>query len=250
MNFKTARLLAFAAIALGASALPGRADAILNFNTTGSSCTSATNLTCGVVGLNGSPGTVTSLSVLNFTGFSETINGNTYNWTITGGSLTWNNSTTAPSYTFGGTITCASSAFCGSTSVTNANLFTFGGSSSNAPTDGSSLSSYNYTITNATSLTASTAFLTALQLTIPTGIASESVTGTTYNKSNDGTANNYAIGGSGTMALTLSGSNLVAASAPEPVSFLLFGTGLLAVAIYSRRAAARFSAAQKSASLN
>lgn len=229
------KVLAFAAIVLCVSAVPGRADAILNFNTNSSTCV-ATSTACGVIGLSASPGTVTSLQILDFTGFSETINGNTYNWTITGGSLTWNGSTTAPSYTFGGTITCASTSFCGSTSVTNSNLFTFSGSSTDAPTDGSSLSTYTFGVANATSLSASTVFLNALHLTVPTGIGSENVSGTTVSKANDGTTNNYAVGASDTMALTLVGSNLIV---PEPMSFLLFGSGLLGIGFYSRRRARR-----------
>lgn len=224
-------LAAFAMGAVSSFAVPLRADAILNFSTINSTCV-ASSTSCGVIGLSGSPGTVTSLSIADFTGFTELVGGVLSSWAVTNATLTWNGSTTAPSYVFGGTISCSTASFCGTTSVTDSDLFSF---TAAAPTASATLTSYSFGVSTATSLTASTVFLNALRLTVPTGLPVASVTGTTVNNTNDGTAGDYAVGASATMALTLTGSvDPPPPHTPEPGTWLLLVTGLFGLTCLSR----------------
>ena len=218
-----------AAIALCALAIPGQASTVLSFSSTGTTCTTSAS-TCGTATGNGS-GSLTALSILDFTGFTEQVNSGTIeNWSLSSTTLSFNN--TNDTFTLTGTMSC-SSGLCAGKNYTG-QFLTFGVSS--APTySGSQSLGYSISIGSATSLTETATFLNDLGLTTPTG--TPTITGSAASGNNSP----YTA-----MELTPSSGLTVTTSqdyaTPEPVSFLLFGTGLAAVALIARRRSARAAA--------
>ena len=205
-------------VALGAFAVPGQANTVLNFFNTGTGCSPAGG-TCGTAV--GAAGTISSLSILDFTGFTEQVGAAPVEtWALSGANLAFGGGTT---YTFSGTASCSSGA-CAGQNTGNITLFTFQAPAMTYTGTGP----FALSLGAATSLTESATFLSDLGLTVPSGTPSISLTAATTAAS---TASAMKLSASQTFSITTTQSF----ATPEPVSFALFGTGLFAVALIARR---------------
>ena len=224
-NFLTSTGLG-AIIALCAFAIPGQATTLLSFQAGG--CTVADG-GCGTAAApNGTNGTaLTALDILGFNSFTEKINGVTVQtWSLSNTSLLYS-SASGGTYTLTGDMSCVSGT-CGTenTGVTPISLLTLSGVTPTM-TGGTQAGGFGIALGAATSLTETATFLKDLDLSTPTGTPTASG-GAASGDSSPVTA----------MDLTTSSTLSISTSqvyTPEPVSFLLFGTGLLAVTLIARR---------------
>jgi hypothetical protein len=208
------------ALALGLFATPSQASTVLSFFNTGTTCVPASS-TCGTAA--GSGGNLNTLSILDFTGFTETVGvAPVETWALAAGaSLSYSGGTT---YTFAGTASCSTGA-CAGKNTGNITLFTF-----QAPdiSYSGTTGPFSLVLGAATSLTESATFLSDLGLTVPAGAPTINLTAATTNASTPGAMN---LTASQTFTITTN----QAFTTPEPVSTVLFGTGLFAVAVIARR---------------
>jgi hypothetical protein len=212
----------FGALAvLGAFAVPGQASTVLEFSSISSGCTVGGSGSAGCGSATGAGGSISAFSIYSFTGFTEQVNGGTIeNWAVT--HSTWSYS--AGTYTLDGDISCTSGICAGkNTGSTPIALLTIAGA---APTYTTGLNTAAITIGAATSLTETATFLNDLGLTTPAG--TPTVTG---GATANGSTSPFTLTASATLGITTSQIY----TTPEPVSFLLFGTGLLAVTLFARR---------------
>jgi hypothetical protein len=224
-----------AMVALCALAVPSQASTVLSFLSTGTGCTTATS-TCGtaVGGGNSSSGNLTALSILDFTKFTEQVNGGTVeNWSLSGSPDLLLTSVSGGNYNFSlsGTMSCTTG-ICAGKNYTG-NFFTF--TTTSATYSGSAGLGYTISVGSATTLSETATFLNDLGLTTPTGTPTITAGAGTGNSS-PFTA--MELTPSSTLTVTTNSSY----ATPEPVTFLLFGTGLAAVAFMTRRRAAAVKA--------
>ncbi|HYA18815.1 MAG TPA: PEP-CTERM sorting domain-containing protein [Bryobacteraceae bacterium] len=224
-----------AAIALCALALPGQASTVLSFSSSSSCTVSSGACGTGVASGSSTGSTLSALDMYNLGTLSEQVNGVTVQtWSLTGSpTLAFTNSG-GDSFSLTGTLTCTSGCF------NNSNIYSgtiFTGTTSSAPTITGGNQSFGYTIGINTSitLTETATLLNDLSLTAPTG------TGTIQLGATSGNSSPYSamdLIASQTLSITQNSSFLT----PEPMSFVLFGTGLAAVALIVRRRAQKTAA--------
>jgi hypothetical protein len=211
------------ALTLCAFAAPSQASAIFNFVSTGSSCTGTG---CGTA--SGSGNTLSALSISDWTKFTVQVGATTETWDLTGTLLYTAGS--PDSFTLTGTASCdaISSSLCGTkTTGASQSLLTFGVGSNPGTYSSFNLGSQEaITIATATSLTETAVFLNTLGLSAPTGTP----TGFSGGASTTGNTSPFTLTASSTLAFT---SNQV--FTPEPVTFALFGSGLLLIGFIARR---------------
>jgi hypothetical protein len=212
-----------AAIVLSALAIPGYADTTLQFTSLTTGCSGAT---CGTVTL-GASNTVSAFDVKAFTTLKVVQAGSVVEqWSLTNVDFTLSGGAYGVSFT----ATCFSG-YCGTAGVTNfsgTNLITF--NTGSAPSYGNLGGNESVSVGTPTNLSETTTFLNDLHLTVPSGTVTGNagmtgtgtgVSGSTLNLQQSTTLN---IEATGQLLIT-----------PEPVSFLLFGTGLLAIGIVARQ---------------
>lgn len=219
-----------AVIALSAFAIPGQATTVLSFATSGTgtagSVTTPTNYNTGTSGSMNS-----NFSVSNFSTLQESIDGgaDVWNWNLTNSSLVWNSTT--DQLTLSADMTCQAGSGCGNYTTGSAvSLLTIQLSAAPTYTISKVGPSYNLSvaINNATSITETAAFLTATDLN-PSNPTLTAESGSIASSGTNSATTTAWTPGSSTLDLT---TNQVS---PEPVTFLLFGSGLLAVAFIARR---------------
>ncbi len=211
-----------AAIALCAFAVPSRADIILAFGSSNpaSTCTGAA---CGTATL-GAGSTIAGFDIDNFTTLTVKSGATTVE-TFSLSGVDFKDTGTSYSLSFAATCT---SGICGIGSVYNnlTNAITYTGATSTYSTV---VSHESITLGAATSLSESAAFLNDLLLSAPTGTITTGGGASTVGTSGAGLD---IAATSSTLSLEASTQIIVS---PEPVSFLLFGTGLLAVGLIARQ---------------
>jgi hypothetical protein len=199
--------------------------------TSAGACT-PTSGTCGTATASATGAShATEFDVLNFSSFTLAVTGfATETWTITGSpSLDSSNGT---SFILNGTATCTANCRTGQTAYTGS-MFNFTDTTSSTTNTGFG---YGISFSNTTSLSETAGFLTDLGLTtlgaLGTGYTSAAVTtgSTTISTATLGPAA-MDLGASSSLQVTTNQSF----TTPEPVSFLLFGTGLAAIAFFARR---------------
>jgi hypothetical protein len=220
-----------AAMALCALAVPGQASTVFTFTSSGA-CT-PTSGTCGTATASGTGANhVTEFDVLNFSSFTLAVTGfATETWTINGATDDLK-STNGTNFTLTGTATCTANCRVGQ-NVYTGSMFTFTDGTSSTTNTGFG---FGISFSNTTSLSETAGFLTDLGLTtlgaLGTGYTSSAVTtgSTTISSAVLGPAA-MDLGASSSLQITTNQSF----TTPEPVSFLLFGTGLAAIAFFARR---------------
>jgi hypothetical protein len=226
-NFLTKATLG-AVVALSAFAVPGSASTVLTFNTSGTG--GVINTTGGLSGtLSTSAGGVKALDFSSISVSGAVKDNGT--WTLSGTpTFQWNSG--ADTWTLIGTATCSFAANgCGISGtndvVSAATLLLI--QLSTAPTAtfiGNTVA--KVAITNATSITESTAFLTDLGLTPPSTTTIAAGAFIEGSGSACSTGNCSFTDFSNVLSITLT---------PEPVSFMMLGSGLLLVGLFARRKA-------------
>ncbi len=222
-----------AVIAICSFAIPAaQAGAVLTFNTTGYSGSTPGTITTSTAALNG---TVSAMTINDFTGFgvsgafNSAANGN---WTLqTGNTFSWSNSAGGAC---GGDCYVLSGTETNGTYTVTGTLLTIALSAAPQITTKNGVGGAGnilVAIQNATSITAATQFLTDLNLTVSTSTVTGSIASAATGATGTGPFV-WTAGGSSAMTVTLNGTQT---TTPEPVTFLLFGTGLLAVAFMSRK---------------
>jgi hypothetical protein len=223
-----------AAIALFAFAMPGSANTVFGF-TSGGACTPGSG-TCGTATASGTGSSkLSEFDVLNFNSFTLSVTGFAQEtWTLNGVTDDLK-STNGTDFTLSGTATCTSGCRTGQ-NVYTGSMFTFTDTTNTTTNNGGGV--FGISISNTTSLSETQTFLTDLGLTtlgsLGTGYTSGAVTTSSF--TNTGSATGPAamnLGGSSTLQITTNQSF----ATPEPVSFLLFGTGLAAIALFAKRKA-------------
>jgi hypothetical protein len=217
------------ALALGVFAAPSQASAIFNFTSNGSNC-SGTG--CGVATSGGGPsGILTGLTISDWTQFTVQVGSVTETWDLSAGtSLSY----ASGFFTLTGTASCdsLSSSLCGTkTTGASTTLLTFAAANPGTFTQTglSPNQKESITIGTPTSITEAAIFMNTLGLTTPTGVPT-SFNSSAVSVSGD-ISSPYTLTASSSMSMTVN----QAFATPEPVSFALFGSGLLAVAFFARR---------------
>jgi hypothetical protein len=211
-----------AIIVLCAAAVPSKANSVLTFSNTGSGCTQTGSGAggCGLASITGTTLNSSPSLALDFTSFTLAITGfatETWNLNLATESLSYNSGV----FTLSGVMSCNTGACNGQTS--NGGVATQLLSFTGTPTVAGSTTK-SITFNAATTLTETATFLNTASLTAPSGADSGVFTAVT-NASGD-------LSNSQTFSLTAATQTF---ATPEPVSFLLFGTGLLGIALIARR---------------
>jgi hypothetical protein len=223
-----------AVAALLTFAIPGSASTVLTFNSSGVG--GAIDTTGGLTGvLNTGAGLVeaTNFSSINVTG----ANADNGTWTLSG-SPTFQWLSGSDAWVLTGTLTCSFAVNGCGTIGTNVSVSSTGTTAATAlmfiqlsvaptATFGAGNTTAKVAIANATSIKESTTFLTDLGLGLPstTNIAAGS-----FIQGSSGTACSV-----GNCSFTDFSNTLSITMTPEPVSFMMLGSGLLLIGVFARR---------------